>query len=97
MNDLHYYSGPFDRIQQYQQGTMVTTMAIHAAGPSQQQGGHHDPPHLCQGTALNLVCFLKGQCHKIFEYWFFHQIAPPGPIRGTLRRFRFFPKMRGDI
>ena len=29
--------------------------------------------------------------------WFFHQIAPPGPIRGTLGRFWFFPKIRGDI
>ena len=28
---------------------------------------------------------------------FFHKIAPPGPIRGTLRRFRFFQKIRQDI
>ena len=28
---------------------------------------------------------------------FFHQIAPPGPIRGTLGWFRFFPKICGDI
>jgi len=31
---------------------------------------------------------LKGQCHEIFECRFFHQIAPPGPIRGTLARFQ---------
>ena len=37
---------------------------------------------------------LKGQCHKIFVCWFFHQIAPPGLIRGTLGQFRFFPKIR---
>ena len=30
---------------------------------------------------------LKGQCHEIFECWFFHQIAPPGPHRGCLGRF----------
>ena len=28
---------------------------------------------------------------------FFHQIAPPDPIRDTLGRFRFFLKIRGDI
>ena len=26
---------------------------------------------------------LKGQCHEIFVCWFFHQKAPPGPLRGT--------------
>ena len=32
----------------------------------------------------------KGQYQKIFEcYCFFHKIAPPGPIRGTLGRFQF--------
>ena len=40
---------------------------------------------------------LNGQCHNIFVCWFFHQIAPPGPIRGTFGRFRFFPKIRRDI
>jgi len=25
---------------------------------------------------------LKGKCHEIFVCWFFHQVAPPGPIRG---------------
>ena len=35
---------------------------------------------------------LKGQCHKIFECWFFHQIAPPGPLRGTMRDFDFYQK-----
>ena len=32
---------------------------------------------------------LKGQCHEIFECWFFHQKAPPGPLRGTPGRFHF--------
>ena len=29
---------------------------------------------------------LKGQCHEIVECWFFHQIAPHGPIRGIYSR-----------
>ena len=38
------------------------------------------------------VCgLLKGPFHDIFECWFFHQIAPPGPIRGPFGRFRFLP------
>jgi len=30
---------------------------------------------------------LKGQCHEIFECWFFNPIASPGPIEGTHGRF----------
>jgi len=40
---------------------------------------------------------LKGQCHEFFECWFFHQIAPPGPTRGTLGQFRFWPNILGGI
>ena len=40
---------------------------------------------------------LKGQCDNIFVCWLFHQIAPPGPIRGTLGRFQFFLKIRTKI
>jgi len=40
---------------------------------------------------------LNGQCHEISEYWFFHQIAPPGPIRGTLWWFWFFHNISDDI
>jgi hypothetical protein len=25
---------------------------------------------------------LKGQCHDIFECWFFNPIASPGPMKG---------------
>ena len=34
---------------------------------------------------------------RFFECWFFHQIAPPGPIRGTLGRFRFLLTIHLDI
>ena len=37
------------------------------------------------------------QASKIFECWFFHQIAPSGPLRGTLGRFQFLPKIHGVI
>ena len=40
---------------------------------------------------------FKGQCHEIFECWFFPEIAPPGPIRGTLGRFQFSPNISVDI
>ena len=46
---------------------------------------------------MHLYTDLKGQCHEIFACWFFHQIAPPGPLEGTLGRFQFLPKIRGDI
>ena len=44
--------------------------------------------------------------HKLFkgtvsrDFWvllFFHQIAPPGPFRGTQGRFWFLPNIQGDI
>ena len=30
-------------------------------------------------------------------FCFFHQIAPPGPIRGTLGQFQFFLKIHEEI
>jgi len=42
-------------------------------------------------------CHFKATVWQNFLCWFFHQIASPGSIRGTLRRFRFFQKIRGDI
>ena len=40
---------------------------------------------------------LKGQCHEIFECWFFHHIAPLGPISSMLGRFQVLPNILGDI
>jgi len=42
------------------------------------------------------IAGLKGQSHKSLSVGFFHQIAPPGPLRGVLGRFWFVPKIRGD-
>ena len=39
---------------------------------------------------------LKRRCHKIFDLWFFHQVASSGFIRGTLGRFRFLCIFRGQ-
>ena len=52
---------------------------------------------LCKQLDCCMIIPLKGQCHEIFVCWFFHQIAPSGPFRGTLGRFQFFPKIRRDI
>jgi hypothetical protein len=31
---------------------------------------------------------LKGQCHEIFDLWFFHQSITPRPQMNTLEYFR---------
>ena len=41
---------------------------------------------------MNIEQSLKG----FLCVGFFHQIAPPGPIRGTLGRFYFLPNIRVD-
>ena len=40
---------------------------------------------------------LKGHCHEICSCFFLHQIAPPGPIRGTLAGFRVLPNIHRYI
>ncbi len=40
---------------------------------------------------------LKGQCHEIFCFWFFHGSVSPQPQSIPLRPFRIFSKIRGDI
>jgi hypothetical protein len=35
---------------------------------------------------VNARC-LKGQCHEIFDLWFFHQTIPPRPLINTLKYF----------
>ena len=44
-----------------------------------------------------LQSLLRDSVTRFLCVGFLHQIAPPGPIRGTLGRFRFFPKVTGDI
>ncbi len=40
---------------------------------------------------------LKGQCHEIFCFWFFHESVSPQPQSIPLRLFQIFSKIRGDI
>ena len=40
---------------------------------------------------------LKGQCHEIFDCWFFQQMATLRPIRGTLGQFCFWLNIHRDI
>jgi hypothetical protein len=45
------------------------------------------------------VCTLKGQCHEIFDFRFFHEIVSPKLLTPEYpnRPFRIFSKTRGDI
>ncbi len=40
---------------------------------------------------------LKGQCHAIFCFRFFHESHSPRPLKITVGSFRIFSKIRGDI
>ena len=44
-----------------------------------------------------LYKILKGQCHEIFNCWFFHQIASPGPSRGALEKLLNEKKQNSKI
>ncbi len=37
-------------------------------------------------------CHLKGQCHEIFCFWFFHESHSPKPLKITLGSIRIFSK-----
>jgi hypothetical protein len=39
---------------------------------------------------------LKGQCHEIFCFCFFHESVSPQPQSIPFRPFRIFSKIRGD-
>jgi hypothetical protein len=41
--------------------------------------------------------YLKGQCHEIFCFWFFHESVSPQPQSIPFRPFQIFSKIRGDI
>jgi hypothetical protein len=43
------------------------------------------------------MILLKGQCHEIFCFRFFHESPSPKPLKITLGSFRIFLKIRGDI
>ncbi len=40
---------------------------------------------------------LKGQCHEIFSFWFFHESVSPQHQSIPFRPFWIFSKIRGDI
>ncbi len=49
-------------------------------------------------SIINLkVTYLKGQCHEIFCFRFFHESPSPKLLIITLGSFRIFSKIRGDI
>jgi len=50
---------------------------------------------LFKGTSLRPIesgrlAPLKGQCHEIFDFWFFHESVTPKPLSIPLGPFRFF-------
>jgi hypothetical protein len=45
----------------------------------------------------NKAIFLKGECHEIFDLWFFHQTIPPGPLIHGLKPFCIWLRIREDI
>ena len=40
---------------------------------------------------------LKGQCHEIFDLWFFRQSITPRPQMNTLKYFRILFRIRWEI
>ncbi len=44
-----------------------------------------------------LYVSLKGQCHEIFSFWFYHESVYPQPQSIPLGPFQIFSKIRGDI
>jgi hypothetical protein len=41
--------------------------------------------------------WLKGQCHEIFDFCFFHESVSPQPLSIPIGPFRIFSKIRGGI
>ncbi len=44
-----------------------------------------------------VTTLLKGQCHKIFDFWFYHESVSPKPLSVLLGPFWIFLKICGDI
>ncbi len=40
---------------------------------------------------------LKGQCHDIFDFWFFYESGSPNPLSVPLGPYRIFSKIRRNI
>ncbi len=56
---------------------------------NRELGGHGGVSFLCID--------LKGQCHEIFDFWFFHESVSPKPLSIPLWPCRICSKIRGDI
>jgi hypothetical protein len=39
---------------------------------------------------------LKGQCHAIFDFWFFHQTIPPRALIHGVKPFRIWIQIRRE-
>jgi hypothetical protein len=52
---------------------------------------------LLSARFISMDSSLKGQCHEIFCFRFFHESFSPKPLKITLGSFRIFSKIRGDI
>ncbi len=48
-------------------------------------------------SAAFFLLSLKGQCHEIFAFGFFHESVSPQPQSIPLGPFQIFSKIRGDI
>jgi hypothetical protein len=46
---------------------------------------------------FTILVLLKGQCHEIFDPWFFRQSITPRPLIYTLKYFRFLFRIRRAI
>jgi hypothetical protein len=60
-------------------------------------GGFFNILQYIQTSTLLLLLDLKGQCHEIFCFCFFHESVSPKPLIIQLGPFRIFFKIRGDI
>jgi hypothetical protein len=62
-----------------------------------QEGGEAALTPLLAQRYILYFRHLKGQCHEIFDFWFFHESVSPKNLSIPLRPFRIFSKIRGDI
>jgi hypothetical protein len=55
------------------------------------------PARLSNRSSPGTANQLKGQCHGIFDFWFFHESVSPKALSILLGPFRILSKIRGDI
>jgi hypothetical protein len=51
----------------------------------------------CCGCVATVITKLKGQCHEIFDVWFFSWICCPKPLSIPLGQFRIFSRKFAEI